>query len=75
MKWLSENLLKEYGFVEKLHVASRLITKVMTCDNFDVVSREDGIHYSNMDFDYPLRDTATLREFYKKNKKMDLKPI
>lgn len=75
MKLLSEDLLKEYGFTEKPHTSSRKIIKVMTRDNFDVVIRDDGIYYSNVGIDYPLRDTATLRKMYKENKKMDLKPM
>ena len=75
MKLLSEDLLKEYGFTEKPHVANRVIIKVMTKDNFDVVIKEDGIYYSNVGIDYPLRDSAALRKFYKENKKVDLKPL
>ncbi len=75
MKLLSEDLLKEYGFTEKPHVANRVIIKVMTRDNFDVVIKEDGIYYSNVGIDYPLRDSATLRKLYKENKNVDLKPL
>lgn len=75
MKLLSEDLLKEYGFIEKPHIAARNVIKVMTMDNFDVVIREDGIYYSNVGIDYPLRDTAALRKLYKENKKVDLKPL
>jgi hypothetical protein len=75
MKLLSEDLLKEYGFAEKPHLQSKNMIKVMARDNFDAVIREDGIYYSNLGIDYPLRDTATLRKLYKENKKMDLKPL
>jgi hypothetical protein len=75
MKLLSEDLLKEYGFVEKPHIAARNTIKVMTRDNFDIVIREDGIYYTSVGIDYPLRDTASLRKFYKENKKVDLKPM
>lgn len=75
MKLLSEDLLKEYGFTEKPHIASRNVIKVMTRDNFDILIREDGIYYSNTGIDYPLRDTAALRKLYKENKNMDLKPL
>ena len=47
----------------------------MTRDNFDVVIKEDGIYYSSVGIDYPLRDSAALRKFYKENKKVDLKPL
>lgn len=75
MKLLSEDLLKEYGFTEKPHISIRNVVKIMTRDNFDVVIRGDGIYYSNLGIDYPLRDTATLRKLYKENKKVDLKPL
>lgn len=75
MKLLSEDLLKEYGFTEKPHLAAKNVIKVMTRDNFDIVIREDGIYYTNLGIDYPLRDTAALRKFYKENKKVDLKPL
>ena len=75
MKLLSEDLLKEYGFTEKPHITARNVIKVMTRDNFDVIIREDGIYYSNVGIDYPLRDTAALRKLYKENKNMDLKPL
>lgn len=74
MKLLSEDLLKEYGFLEKPHIANRVIIKVMTRDNMDIVIKEDGIYYSNMGFDYPLRDIAALRKLYKELKSKDLKP-
>lgn len=75
MKLLSEDLLKEYGFAEKPHEPAKKVVKVMTRDNFDVVIRDDGIYYSNLGIDYPLRDTAALRKLYKENKKVDLKPL
>lgn len=75
MKLLSEDLLREYGFTEKPHISIRNVVKIMTRDNFDVVIRGDGIYYSNLGIDYPLRDTATLRKLYKENKKVDLKPL
>jgi hypothetical protein len=74
MKLLSEDLLKEYGFVEKPHIANRSIIKVMTRDNIDIIIKEDGICYSNMGFDYPLKDIAALRKLYKELKSQDLKP-
>lgn len=75
MKLLSEDLLKEYGFIEKPQEFAKKLIKVMTRDDFDIVIREDGIYYSNLGIDYPLMDTATLRKLYKENKKMDLKPM
>lgn len=75
MKLLSEDLLKEYGFTEKPHIANRQIIKVMTRDNIDIVIKDDGIYYSNLGIDYPLRDTASLRKLYKEVRSKELKPI
>ncbi len=44
MKLLSEDLLKEYGFTEKAHIPNRIIIKVMTRDQVDIVIRRDGIY-------------------------------
>ncbi len=74
MKLLSEDLLKEYGFIENPLKSNRII-KVMTRDDFDIVIRADGIYYSNMGIDYPLKDIAALRKLYKENRKQDLKTI
>jgi len=75
MKLLNEDLLKEFGFTEKPHVANRVIVKVMTRDNIDIVIKEDGIYYSNMGFDYPLRDSAALKKLYKEIRSEELKAI
>ncbi|MDF2449460.1 MAG: hypothetical protein K0R26_1964 [Bacteroidota bacterium] len=75
MKLLSEDLLKEYGFIEKPHVANRHIIKIMTRDGIDIMIKDDGIYYNNLGFDYPLRDTAALRKLYKEIKNKDLKPL
>lgn len=75
MKLLSEDLLKEYGFSENPLKASRNIIKVMTRDKIDIVIREDGIYYSNMGIDYPLKDTAALKKLYKELRREDLKPV
>lgn len=75
MKLLNEDLLKEYGFTEKPHVANRHIIKIMTRDNIDIVIKDDGIYYSNLGFDYPVRDTAGLRKLYKELKSQELKPL
>lgn len=75
MKLLTEDLLKEYGFNEKPHIPNRIILKVMTRDNIDIVIKEDGIYYSNKGLNYPLKDTAALRKLYKEIKNEDLKPF
>jgi len=75
MKLLSKDLLIEYGFVEnelKTHNGKTVMTK----DKVDIVISEDGlVHYSNMGFDYPLKDLSALRKLYKELRREDLKPV
>lgn len=75
MKLLSEDLLKEYGFSENPINSNRHVIKVMTRNKIDIVIREDGIYYSNMGIDYPLKDAAALRKIYKELRSEDLKPV
>lgn len=75
MKLLSEDLLKEFGFVENPTKKIINALKVMTRDNIDIVIKEDGIYYFNMGFDYPLKDTAALKRLYKELRSEDLKTI
>jgi len=74
MKILTEDLLKEYGFVENKEKSSPAI-KIMTRDNIDISIKKDGIYYTNMGFDYPLRDTASLRKIYKEIRNEELKIV
>ena len=64
MKLLSEDLLKEYGFVENKDKSKQNV-KIFTRDKIDIAIKNDGIYYSNLGFDYPLKDTASLRKIYK----------
>lgn len=75
MKLLSEDILKEYGFVENPEKASRHIIKVMSKDGFDIVIKIDGYFYINLGFNYPLRDTASLKKLFKEVKSKDLVPV
>lgn len=75
MKLLSEDQLKEYGFSENPLKANRNSIKVMTRDKIDIAIREDGIYYSNMGIDYPLKDTAALRKIYKELRSEELKAL
>ncbi|MBK8368156.1 MAG: hypothetical protein IPL10_12270 [Bacteroidetes bacterium] len=72
MKILTEDLLREYGFMDHPSKSSTKV-KVMTRNDFDVHIKVDGIYYTNLGFDYPLRDTATLRKVYKEVKNEELK--
>jgi hypothetical protein len=74
MKLLSEDLLKEYGFIENT-IKTTPIAKIMTRDKIDIAIKNDGIYYTNMGIDYPLKDTAALRKIYKELRREDLKPI
>ena len=75
MKLLSKDLLLEYGFTEDNSKVKHKTT-VMTRDNLDIVIKDDGsIYYSNMGFDYPLKDIASLRKLYKEVRSQELKPI
>jgi hypothetical protein len=74
MKILTEDLLREYGFMDNPSKNSTRI-KVMSRNEFDVSIKIDGIYYSNLGFDYPLRDTATLRKVYKEVKNEELKLV
>ena len=75
MKLLSKDLLIEFGFIENNEkIKSDCI--VMTRDKMDIVINDNGsIYYSNMGFDYPLRDTASLKKIYKEVKSEELKPL
>jgi hypothetical protein len=74
MKILTEDLLREYGFMNNPSKSSTRI-KVMSRNEFDVSIKIDGIYYSNLGFDYPLRDTAALRKIYREVKYEELKLV
>jgi hypothetical protein len=74
MKLLSENLLREYGFVEDIKKSTTEV-KIMTRDKIDIVLKSDGIYYTNMGFDYPLRDLTALRKLYKEVRSEELRPM
>lgn len=74
MKLLSEDLLKEYGFIEKTTKSSTSM-KIMTRDNLEIVIKNGSFYYSNTGIDYPLKDIASLRKLYKETRSQDLKPI
>jgi len=74
MKLLSEDVLKEFGFIENpIHQPDEL--KVFSKDTIHLVIRADGIYYRNMGFFYPLKDVAALRKLYKELRSEELKPV
>ncbi len=73
MKLLSKDVLMEFGFKENKGKSSENCT-VMTKDNFDVAIKTDGFcFYSNMGFDYPLKDVTALKKLYKEVRSQELK--
>lgn len=72
MKILTEDLLKEYGFVQNVEKSNPHV-KVYTRNKVDISIKSDGIYYSNLGFDYPLRDTASLRKIYKEIRNEELR--
>ncbi len=72
MKILTEDLLREYGFMDNPSKTSTRV-KIMTKNDFDVSIKMEGMYYSNLGFDYPLKDTATLRKVFKEVKNEELK--
>lgn len=75
MKLLNKDILIEFGFIEN-NEKIKLDCVVMTKDKMDIVVNNNGsIYYSNMGFDYPLRDTASLRKIFKEVRSEELKPL
>lgn len=69
---VDKNLLTEYGFQQIEEKTKELLT-VMAKDKFEVVIAADGsVVYSNMGFDYPLKDLATLKKVYKEVRRKEL---
>ncbi len=71
MKLLSEDLLKEFGFFEDKAKSSSKV-KIFSRDKLEIVLKNELFYYSNLGFDYPLRDIAALRKLYKEIKNTDL---
>lgn len=75
MKLLNKDILIEFGFIEN-NEKTKSDCVVLTKDKMDIVIKDNGsIYYSNMGFDYPLRDTASLRKIFKEVRSEELKPI
>lgn len=71
-KVVDKNLLTEYGFKQIEEKTKEFLT-VMAKDTFEViVTAEGAVFYSNMGFDYPLKDLATLKKVYKEVKRKEL---
>ncbi len=59
MKILTEDLLSDYGFIDKSFKSTSNIN-VMTKNDFEISIRADGMYYTNIWIDYPINDTANL---------------
>ena len=71
-KVVNKDLLAEYGF-EQIEEKTKDLLTVMAKDAFEVVVTADGaVFYSNMGFDYPLKDLATLKKVYKEVRRKEL---
>lgn len=71
MKLLSEDLIKEYGFIED-EIKSNKLIKIYSRKNFEIILKDNSFFFSNVGIDYPLSDLASLKKLYKENKKIDL---
>jgi hypothetical protein len=71
MKLLSEDLLKEFGFVID-DTKSNHILKIYCRDKLGIVLKDNSFYYTNLGIDYPLRDLAALRRLYKEIKNTEL---
>lgn len=69
---LTKDILSDYGFkINDFKSKDRLT--IMSKDGFELVIVDDGsVFYSNLGFDYPLKDLAALKKFYKEVRREDL---
>jgi predicted solute-binding protein len=74
MKLLSKEVLQEYGFIENPDKTT-IELEVLTRDKIDIVIKQGDFYYSNMGFDYPIKDVTALRKLYKELRREDLKPL
>lgn len=75
MKLINKEILLDYGFIENESKSSN-DNVVMSKDKVDIVIKRDGtIWYSNMGFDYPIKDVAALRKLYKEVRNVELNSI
>jgi hypothetical protein len=60
-------LLLEYGFVPDKLKSNKLL-KVLSRDKGEIVIKDGNFFYSNMGFDYPIKDIAALKKLHKELK-------
>lgn len=72
---INTELLFKYGFKINEKKSKDRLT-IFYRDKFEVVLVDDGsLFYSNLGFDYPLKDLAALTKLYKEVRREELKPI
>lgn len=69
---LTKDILKAYGF-QFVESKSKNKISVFTKNKIDIVITDEGsVYYSNMGFDYILRDLYDLKKLYKELRREDL---
>jgi hypothetical protein len=72
---INTELLFKYGFKINEKKSKDRLT-IFYRDKFEVVLVDDGsLFYSNLGFDYPLKNLAALTKLYKEVRREELKPI
>jgi hypothetical protein len=72
---INSELLLQYGFKINEKKSKDRLT-IFYKDKFEVVLVDDGsLFYSNLGFEYPLKDLAALKKLYKEVRREELKPI
>ncbi len=72
---VNSELLLKYGFkINEIKSKDRLT--IFYKDKFEVVLVDDGsLFYSNLGFEYPLKDLAALKKLYKEVRREELVPM
>jgi hypothetical protein len=69
---LTKEVLQEYGF-KIVEAKSKDRITVFSKNKVEIVLVDDGtVLYSNMGFDYPLKDLAALKKLYKELRREEL---
>ena len=69
---LNKEILTQYGFKLNEKKSKDRLT-IMFKDKFEITIVDDGsVFYSNLGFDYPLKDLAALKKLYKEVRREEL---
>ncbi|MEO6302766.1 MAG: hypothetical protein ABIP51_06305 [Bacteroidia bacterium] len=69
---LNKEIIEAYGF-KKVEVKSKSRIQVFTFNKVDIVLSDDGsVYYSNLGFDYILKDEEALKKLYKELRREEL---